>query len=158
VHASPAIADGTVFIGSWDSSFYALDANTGQKKWAFGTEGSWVVSSPAVRDGTAYFITSGSSLLYSLNAASGAVEHSLGLNHWYLYSSPALASNILYVGSTQGKLVAVELTGMKLAWSFETEAMKKMAQPTPSRMERRTATQSIRQISTTAWWRGSIGS
>jgi outer membrane protein assembly factor BamB len=116
------------------------------------------MSSSAVRDGTVYFVTSDSSLLYSRNAASGAVEHSLGLNHWYLYSSPALASNILYVGSTQGKLAGVDLTGMKLAWSFETEGMKKMAQRTPSRMERRTAAQSIRQISTTAWWRGSIGS
>ena len=158
IQSSAAVVDGTVYFGCRDSHLYALDANTGQKKWAFGTEGSWVVSSPAVRDGTVYFVTSDSSLLYSLNAASGAVEHSLGLNHWYLYSSPALASNILYVGSTQGKLVAVELTGMKLAWSFETEAMKKMAQTTPSRMERRTATQSIRQISTTTWWRGSIGS
>ncbi len=55
------------------------------------------------KDGTVYFVTSDSSLLHSLNAASGAVEHSLGLNHWYLQSSPALASNILYVGSTQGK-------------------------------------------------------
>ena len=32
----------------------------------------------------------------------------------------------IYVASTQGKLVGVDLTGMKLAWSFETEAMKKM--------------------------------
>jgi eukaryotic-like serine/threonine-protein kinase len=125
IQSSAAVVDGTVYFGCRDSHLYALDANTGQKKWAFGTEGSWVVSSPAVRDGTVYFVTSDSSLLYSLNAASGAVEHSLGLNHWYLYSSPALASNILYVGSTQGKLVAVDLTGMKLAWSFETEGMKK---------------------------------
>ena len=29
VHASPAIADGTVFIGSWDSYFYAIEACDG---------------------------------------------------------------------------------------------------------------------------------
>jgi outer membrane protein assembly factor BamB len=48
----------------------------------------------------------------------------VGFNHWYLYSSPALAGNLLYVGSTQGKLVGVDLTGFKPAWSFETEGMK----------------------------------
>lgn len=37
VHASPAIADGALFIGSWDSDFYALDAAAGKEKWRFGT-------------------------------------------------------------------------------------------------------------------------
>jgi hypothetical protein len=31
--ASPAIADGTVFIGSSDDGFYALDQETGKQKW-----------------------------------------------------------------------------------------------------------------------------
>jgi len=52
------------------------------------------------------------------------VLHSVGMNHWYLYSSPALAGNMLYVGSTQGSLVAVDLAGFKPIWSFETEGMK----------------------------------
>ncbi len=47
--SSAAVVDGTVYFGCRDSHLYALDANSGQKKWAFGTEGSWVVSSPAVR-------------------------------------------------------------------------------------------------------------
>ena len=29
------VADGTVFVGSWDSYLYALDAGTGQMKWSF---------------------------------------------------------------------------------------------------------------------------
>jgi outer membrane protein assembly factor BamB len=124
IQSSAAVVEGTVYFGCRDSHLYALDANTGQKKWAFATDGSWVVSSPAVRDGTVYFVTSDSSLLYALNAASGAVLRSVGMNHWYLYSSPALAGNMLYVGSTQGKLVAVELAGLKPTWSFETEGMK----------------------------------
>ena len=54
----------------------------------------------------------------------GRYAHSLGFNHWYLYSSPALAGGMLYVGSTQGKLVAIDLARFQTAWSFETEAMK----------------------------------
>jgi eukaryotic-like serine/threonine-protein kinase len=71
-----------------------------------------------------YFVTSDSSLLYALDAKSGAVLHSVGFNHWYLYSSPAIAGGMLYVGLTQGKLVAVDLAGLKLVWSFETDGMK----------------------------------
>lgn len=124
IQSSAAVVDGMVYFGCRDSHLYALDANTGQKKWAFGTDGSWVVASPAVRDGKVYFATSDSSLLYELDARSGAVLRSVGMNHWYLYSSPALAGNRLYVGSTQGKLVAIDLAGFKPAWSFETEGMK----------------------------------
>lgn len=71
---------------------------TGETKWAFSGEGSWVVSSPAVKEGRVYFVTCDSSLLYALGAKSGAVLHSVGFNLWYLYSSPALAGGMLYVG------------------------------------------------------------
>ena len=109
IQSSAAVADGMVYFGCRDSHLYALDAATGEKKWAFSGEGSWVVSSPAVKESKLYFVTSDSSLLYALDAKTGAVLHSVGFNHWYLYSSPALAGNVLYVGTTQGKLVAVEL-------------------------------------------------
>jgi len=33
VPATPAIADGTVYIGSYDGKFYAFDAKTGALKW-----------------------------------------------------------------------------------------------------------------------------
>jgi eukaryotic-like serine/threonine-protein kinase len=124
IQSSAAVVDGIVYFGCRDSHLYALDAKTGEKRWAFSGEGSWVVSSPAVKAGRVYFVTSDSSLLYALDAKSGAVLHSVGFNHWYLYSSPALAGGMLYVGLTQGKLVAVDLAGFQLAWSFETDGMK----------------------------------
>ncbi len=37
VHASPAIVDGKLYIGSWDSYFYALDATNGKELWRFKT-------------------------------------------------------------------------------------------------------------------------
>lgn len=61
VHASPAIADGILFIGSWDSYFYALDAATGQQRWRFKTGEDedihnqvGIQSSAAVADGMVY--------------------------------------------------------------------------------------------------------
>ena len=124
IQSSAAVVDGIVYFGCRDSHLYALDAGTGEKKWGYSTEGSWVVSSPAVRDGKVYFVTSDSSLLYALDAKSGKVLHSVGFNKWYLYSSPAIVGNLLYFGSTQGKLIAVDLGEFKIAWSFEAEAAK----------------------------------
>ena len=124
IQSSAAVADGMVYFGCRDSHLYVLDAKSGEKKWAFSTEGAWVVSSPAVRDGTVYFVTSDSSLIYALDAKTGAVQKSTNLNHWYLFSSPALADGTLYVGATQGKLVAIDLAKFKAIWNFETDGMK----------------------------------
>jgi outer membrane protein assembly factor BamB len=124
IQSSAAVADGMVYFGCRDSHLYALDAKSGEQKWEFGAKGSWIVSSPAVKDGKVYFVTSDSSLLYAVDAKSGAVLHSMGFNHWYMFSSPAIAGEMLYFGLTQGKLVAVDLADFKPAWTFETEGMK----------------------------------
>jgi outer membrane protein assembly factor BamB len=125
IQSSASVAGGIVYFGCRDSNFYALDARSGEKKWVYGNKGSWVVSSPAVKDGKVYFVTSDSSLLYALDAKSGQVEHSVNFNHWYLYSSPAIAGDALYFGTTQGKLMAVDVADLKTRWSFETEGSKK---------------------------------
>src|SRR5882724_8786170 len=124
IQSSAAVADGMVYFGCRDSHLYALDAKTGEKKWAFSGNGSWVVSSPAVRDGKVYFVTSDTSLLDELDAKTGAVLHSTNFNHWYLYSSPALAGGMLYFGTTQGKLMGIDLAQFKPVWSFETDGVK----------------------------------
>jgi outer membrane protein assembly factor BamB len=58
VHASPAFDSGTLYVGSWDSYFYAIDAATGKEKGRFhGGEGPMIhnqmgfQSSPVVVDG-----------------------------------------------------------------------------------------------------------
>ncbi len=71
------MVDGVVYFGCRDSNFYALDAATGDKKWAFSNHGSWVISSPAVQDGKVYFATSDSGLLYSMDAKTGSPIFSL---------------------------------------------------------------------------------
>jgi outer membrane protein assembly factor BamB len=53
VASSPAVANGVVFVGSYDDNVYALDAVTGALVWSYAT-GDMVVSSPAVADGMVY--------------------------------------------------------------------------------------------------------
>ena len=100
VTASPAVVDGTVYIGSWDGFFYALDEHTGAVRWKLaldcdamsvpqparcvalgyaatdpavrqGADGGVVTSSAAVADGVVYF--GGGKTLYALRARDGRV-------------------------------------------------------------------------------------
>lgn len=68
VHSSPAIANGTIYIGSRDKKLYALNAD-GSLKWFFETGGA-IESSPAIdADGTIY-IGSNDGKLYAIGDAS----------------------------------------------------------------------------------------
>jgi outer membrane protein assembly factor BamB len=126
IQSSATVADGMVYFGCRDSNFYALDATTGQKKWSFNNKGSWVVSSPAVQNGTVYFATSDSTMFHALDAKSGTPVFSLNLK-WGMFSSPAIVANMAYVGTREGKLFAVDLGRKDVAWAFQTEASKQNA-------------------------------
>jgi len=113
-----------VYFGCRDSNFYALDAATGQKRWTFSNHGSWVISSPAILDGKVYFGTSDSGLFHVLDAKTGSPVFSLKFQGWPMFSSPAIAGSMLYIGSHMGKLIAIDLTTQKPAWTFETDASR----------------------------------
>ena len=69
VYSSPAVANGVVYVGSYDDNVYALNATTGVKLWSFPT-GSAVYSSPAVANGVVY-VGSEDSNLYAFDQAGG---------------------------------------------------------------------------------------
>lgn len=123
IQSSPLVAEGLVYFGCRDSNLYALDARTGEKKWAFNNKGSWVIVSPIITNGKLYFATSDSGLFHAVDAKTGAELYTLKLV-WPIFSSPAIAGNMLYVGSEEGKLFAVDLNAQKLAWNFQTDGAK----------------------------------
>jgi outer membrane protein assembly factor BamB len=125
IQSSASVADGMVYFGCRDSNFYALDAATGEKKWAFNNKGSWVISSPSIKDGKVYFATSDTSLVYALDAKTGAIAFSLKFQGWPFFSSPTIAGNMLYIGSHSGKLIAIDLAAQKPAWEFATDGQGK---------------------------------
>jgi outer membrane protein assembly factor BamB len=104
VESSPAVAidpiDGqpTVYIGSDDNNVYALNAQTGAKKWEFATAGPNVVSSPVVDlDGTIY-VGSEDFKVYAINPD--------GTEKWnfptgdQVRSSPAIGqAGFIHIGS-----------------------------------------------------------
>jgi len=117
ISSSPAIADGKVYIGSYDNKIYCLDAETGKPLWNF-TTGDWVESSPAVANGKV-FVGSWDGNLYALDAKSG---ESLW-NHTTLgaiISSPAVANGKVFVCSSLGDVYALDTNGTFL-WSSKAD-------------------------------------
>ncbi|MBV9916890.1 MAG: PQQ-binding-like beta-propeller repeat protein, partial [Solirubrobacterales bacterium] len=130
VISSPAIgSDGTVYVGSFDSKLYALDPATGTPRWTFKTS-DHIYASPALghdaRGRTdAIYIASADGSVYALTPR--------GRLRWRydtgdpVRSSPVLsrapngeARQILYVGSSNGKLYALNTDTGRRRWSFDT--------------------------------------
>ena len=53
VWSSPAVADGIVYVGSFDRYLYAVNATDGSKVWSFKTGGT-IFTSPAVANNVVY--------------------------------------------------------------------------------------------------------
>jgi hypothetical protein len=104
VISSPAVANGNVYVGSYDDKIYCLDDATGAHVWNYTTGGD-VGSSPAVADGKVYISSVNNSKVYCFNAADGALIWSYTTGMW-VYSSPVVANGVVYVGSLDRKIYA----------------------------------------------------
>jgi len=122
--SSPVVVDGTIYVGCRDAHVYAIDAATGHKKWDYPTSKSWVIGTPAVRDGVVYVGTSDSARFMALDAKTGRLRFNFDAKG-YMFSSAALAGDLAYVGDHNGKLYAIDTKTGKLAWEFQVEASKK---------------------------------
>ena len=140
--ASPAIADGVVYITSLDGHLFAIDQETGKEKWNFKSRMP-IASSPAVNGGTAYFVSSAGALA-AIDAATGKPKWVFATEFerkfeaknlhgypsaaqtipdaWDIWiSSPAVANGKVYFGSSDGNVYAVTAdTGVEL-WKVQTK-------------------------------------
>jgi outer membrane protein assembly factor BamB len=123
IQSSPVVIDGVVYLGCRDAKLYALEAKSGTKVWEIDNKGSWVIGSPAVHNGVIYFTTSDHGTFHAADAKTGAERFAL-LFEWPMFSSPAVAGQFVYVGSHAGKLLAIDTTTRKVAWTFQTDASR----------------------------------
>ena len=96
ISTSSVTPNGTVYIGSLDHNFYALDVNTGAKVWSYAT-GDFVGDVPTVANGIVY-VGSWDHNVYALNASTGAKVWSYTTGN-IVWSSPVVVANgIVCVG------------------------------------------------------------
>ena len=122
--ASPAIADGVLYVALMDPSpckepdtsapgyVLALDAATGKEKWRF--EAGVVESSPLVVDGTIY-VGSWDRNVWAIDAATGKPRWSYPTGD-RVKGSVSFRNGVVYVGSYDGKLYALDARTGKLRW------------------------------------------
>lgn len=139
--SSPALANGVLYVGSTDKNLYALDLHSQILKWKFAAE-SAITSSPAVKNGVVYF-GSYDGFFYAVSAETGQLrwkfqtggERRYAGKHlhynqpsgetmpdpWDFYlSSPAVSNGLVYFGSGDGNIYALDAAAGSLKWKFKT--------------------------------------
>jgi len=119
VVGSSLVRRDTVYVGSSDHRVYALDASSGVEKWRFETKNK-------VWAGVA---TDGQSTLYvaSLDHNVYALDMSGGLKWTFetqgaIASTPLYADGVLYFGSSDGTLYALNAASGERKWVFDADS------------------------------------
>jgi len=134
---SPNSDADSVFIGSWDDSFYCIDARYGRQKWKITNNSYWsYIYSTAVFDDEQVFVAGHNrhvpsrNSLFCLDKQSGRViwKASLGSGGSMTrrgVPSPALYDGRLYIGSAGGgSLQCLNVETGREIWRIDTEAMR----------------------------------
>jgi outer membrane protein assembly factor BamB len=128
VWSSPAVHNGTVYLGSVSGNLYAIDAGTGGIDWKVDL-GPPVLSSPLVSDGSVYLATRTKNShklsrksypFYSLNASTGEINWRKELEEGTM-GSAAVGGGKVYIGSINGTLFGINSSDGSTAWEFSTE-------------------------------------
>jgi outer membrane protein assembly factor BamB len=127
INSSPAIVNGTIYVGSNDNHLYAIDAATGSQKWSYKTAEDLVArdfiirkdvsTSPAVSNGTVYFGHADGGL-FALDADSGEERWTKDVAYSNL-QSPTVHDGVVYVSDISNLLAFDAETGERL-WKSET--------------------------------------
>jgi outer membrane protein assembly factor BamB len=129
IFSTPVIGgDGTVYVGSADRTFYALDGATGQPRWSHLT-GEIIDSSALLDDLGRVYVGSGDGNLYAWDAASGAPVWTFTADppsetgafiNWFEGNVAIGSDGTLYVPNDNFLTYALDRETREVEWAFET--------------------------------------
>ncbi len=93
IWTTPAVDNGTLYVGSYDHKLYALEAATGAAKWEFESGGA-IVSTPVV-DGETVYTGSFDKHLYAINTKDGSIRWSFEGNNAF-FAKPIVNNGLVY--------------------------------------------------------------
>ncbi len=136
VTGTPAIADGVVYIGSYDGSLYALDAGTGERRWAYATGSTAFerdmkvplgISGSALISGDLVIVGDADACLHGVDRVTGETVWRTSVEpapNGSIWSSPVLWDETVFVGVAsvakeagfRGSLVALDRATGAIRW------------------------------------------
>jgi eukaryotic-like serine/threonine-protein kinase len=117
--ASPAISYGDVVVGSRDGYLYAIDAQTGTKKWQYNYNVSWVISSVAIKDSIVVTGTSDGRFINALHLRDGKELWRFAVSA-PVWSSPSIVNDKVFNAVNDGNVYCLDLYSGKEIWRFRT--------------------------------------
>lgn len=131
-------ATGPGGTGTYDNHLYALNEQTGAEVWRFQATGPGGApgrefASGAVTDGKLLFAANGNNLLYALDPAK--IENGQPRVAWTftannkLWSRPQVSNGMVYQGSLDHNLYAIDAATGREVWRFESAAAPIVGQP-----------------------------
>ena len=128
VRGSPVLRANTLYVGTSDGTFSALDPATGAARWRVHVDGA-IASTAAVDDTTVWFAARDGQL-HALDVRTGHERwhHRFGAalgsdDYWdYQLSSPILDAGTLYIGSGDGHVVALDAARGTVKWRVDVGA------------------------------------
>jgi len=115
---APTAGGGAVYVGSDDHYVYALDFDTGDRKWRRPTGGTTVAGPP--QNTGVMWAGSLDGHLYALNASTGAVDWQFAAGA--VSSAPLVTVGPVYFGASNGSLYSVSFTSFdsssQVDWHF----------------------------------------
>lgn len=118
IRGSLAVADGLVYVPSYDHNVYALNADNGKFVWKYAAEAG-VGSTPWVSEAMVVF-SSTDKVVYALNAKTGKLLWTLPTKG-RIFSSPYGKLDHIFVGSDDRHIYAIHQHSGRLSWSYSTD-------------------------------------
>lgn len=122
VWSTPAIFEGMLYVTSLDGNLYVLDAGTGALQWKFET-GAGIASTPVVDEAERLVYVAGfDSKLRAIDIDTHVERWSFRADNWF-WTTPIFVNGVVYAGSLDGNVYAVDIATGDLAWArpFETD-------------------------------------
>ncbi len=116
IEGTPVIVDGTVYVGSADKNFYAINLKTGQQKWK--TELGIITSSPGVK-GDRVYTGNADGKFFCLKRATGEIIWSFETDG-QITAAPNFDGDNVLIASQDSVLYCLSKDGKKV-WDFHIE-------------------------------------
>ncbi len=116
VRSSPRLANGVLYVGSYDHNLYALQADDGSFIWKFPTEGG-IASTPCLHE-EMVLIGSEDGRLYAVSQRLGD-QLWVCTTHGRIRSSAQVEYGHCFVGSDDGCLYGINVQSGRMIWQFQ---------------------------------------